>query len=169
MDSSAAGIQMAQPELVYWVETWVMGIETRTTHQQELNPMTAGIPKLWRRFLAEQCWRAIPDLLHPCQFYGLYTDYAGHQTDAYSYSFMVAAEVSSIDNPPEQMVGLTVPAGRYLVFRALRSSPTAIVQAWQQVWDYFASHPAYQRAFTTDFERFNPQQVELYIAVKSVT
>lgn len=173
MESSSAEIQIVQPEWVSMVETWVMGIEMRTTHQQEIDLATAGIPKLWQRFWAEQCWHSLPEVTHPPSFYGLYTDYAGHQypghqTDAYSYSFIVAVEVSSIDNPPENMVGLTVPAGRYLVFRTLRS-PIARRQVWQQVWDYFTAHSPYQRAFTTDFERFNSQQVELYIAVKSVT
>jgi predicted transcriptional regulator YdeE len=168
MESSSAGIQIVQPELVNVVETWVMGFETRTTHQQESNPLTAGIPKLWQQFWAEQRWRSLPEVLYPPKFYGIYTDYAGNQTDAYSYSWIGAVEVSSIDNPPENMVGLTVPAGNYLVFRTLRSSPTAGIQIWQQVWNYFVAPSAYQRAFTTDFERFDPQQVELYIAVKPV-
>lgn len=165
MESRPAGVQIIAPQLVQQTEILVMGIEVRTSYQQEMNSATAEIPRLWQRFLAEQLWLAIPESIPSQGFYGVYTDYEGNPTC--EYSLIVAGEVSSIDNPPEHMVGLTIPAREYLVFRSINSSPQAIQQLWQQINDYFANAGTpHQRAFTTDFELHEPQQVSIHIAIR---
>lgn len=169
MDSCHAGINAIKPQLVQRDELLVMGVEVRTTNQRELNPATAEIPKLWNRFLAEQLWLDISEGIHPQVLYGVYTDYTNSPLAACQpkdFSAIVAMEVSSIDNPPENMVGVTIPAGAYLMFNVVGTLPQAIVQTWQQIWDYFSASSRYQRAFTTDFEQYEPQQVSIYIAIK---
>lgn len=165
MESRPAGVQMIAPQRVRQEEILVMGLEVRTTHRREQNPATAEIPKLWERFLSEQLWLGIPDILDRHSFYGVYTDYE-HKPDL-EYCLIAAVEVSSIDNPPENMVGLTIPSGDYLVFQSINCSSLAVRQTWQQVEDFFsAANRAEQRAFTTDFERYDEQQVSIYIAIR---
>lgn len=166
MEGCHTGIKPVKPRLVQRDEMLVMGMEVHTTNQRESNPTTAEIPKLWNHFLEEQLWLDIPDPVHPQVRYGVYTDYTTDHLG--EYAAIVATEVSSIDNPPESMVGLAIPAGEYLVFSAIGISPEAIIQTWQQICDYFASGTSYQRAFTTDFECHDSQQeqIRIYIAVK---
>jgi predicted transcriptional regulator YdeE len=164
MDSCRAGIKAITPQLVQRQEVLVMGMEVRTTDQREIDPVAAEIPKLWNRFLAEQLWLDISECVHPQVFYGIYTDYAGQESE---FSAIVAVEVSSIDNPPENMVGIALAAGDYLVFNASNSSPEAVRQTWQQVWDYFLLGCRYQRAFATDFELHDESgQVRIYVSIK---
>jgi predicted transcriptional regulator YdeE len=164
MDSRHAGIEVVKPQLVQRDEVLVMGVEVRTAHQREMNSTTAEIPKLWNRFLAEQLWLGISESINTQILYGIYTNYDCQQFG--EYSAIVAVEVSSIDNPSENMVGITLPAGRYLLFRAGGSSPEAIKQTWQQIWDYFSSGSPHQRAFTIDFEQYESEQVSIYISIK---
>jgi predicted transcriptional regulator YdeE len=162
MESCRADLQIVQPRRVQRAESYVMGIELCVANPTAANPVTAEIPKLWRRFSAEALLD-IPDPVDPEVLYGVYTDYsvAPHR----QHSVIVAVEVSSIDNPPENMVGILIPAGDYLVFEASSTSPIAVSQAWQQIEFYLANSP-YQRAFTTDFEQYDQQQVKIYVAIK---
>lgn len=161
MESCRAGLKIIQPRRVQRAESYVMGIELYVTNPTAANPVTAEIPKLWHRFCAKDL-RNIPDPVQPEVLYSVYTDYSGDHPR--QYSVIVAVEVSSIDNPPENMVGLSIPAGDYLVFEAVETSPNAVTQTWQQIESYMAGSP-YQRAFTTDFERYDQQQVKIYIAI----
>ena len=64
---------------------------------------------------------------------------------------------------------MRVPAGRYVVFTSSGEIPAAVVAGWQQVWAYFASPEAPARAYTTDFEYYDPAQpstVRIHIAVR---
>jgi predicted transcriptional regulator YdeE len=162
----------------------IMGIETRTSSLREANPQTAAIPQLWHQFLTEQLWLTIPDVVNPQVLYGIYTDYDAcedlaqasdekcHATSTLSYRLIVAAEVSNIDNPPEQMVGITIPSARYLVFSSIATDRPADTaqetrQTWQQIWHYFSyADLPYQRAYTTDFECYGQDRISVYVAVR---
>lgn len=149
---------LLQPQLLQLSETLLMGIELRA--QQ---PNTARFSQLWDRFLAEQMQLNIADSINAERLYGLYTDYSD---DCRDYALILATEVCSIDNPPENMVGIAIPAGCYLRFEANSAPANAATQLWPQIWRYFEATPAHQRAFTTDFELYEPQQTSIYIALK---
>lgn len=184
MEGCHTGIN--QPQLVQRQETLVMGIELRTTNRQEMNPDTAGIPQLWHQFLTER--QPSHDGVAPSQsplsqsplsqspssqsppseaqpVYGVYTDYASDELG--EYSLILATEVSSIDNPPEHQVGIAIPSGCYLLFEGSGDPAAAAIQTWRQIWHYFRHNSPYQRAFTTDFELYEPQQTSIYIAVRA--
>ena len=47
--------------------------------------------------------------------------------------------------------------------------PSAVIQSWGAVWQYFEEQTRDKRAYTVDFERFDqrgPSRVEIYIAVR---
>lgn len=162
MESCRAGLKVVQPRRVQRAESYVMGIELCIASPEAVPALTE--PKLWHQS-AEALLLNIPDSVQPEVLYAVYTDYG---SDQHEYSVIVAVEVSSIDNPPENMVGLSISAGEYLVFEAIGHPPDAVTQAWQQIEAYFTTGCRYQRAFTTDFELYNQQQVKIYIAIKSV-
>lgn len=168
-----------KPRLVHQPELMMMGVEVQLTPGQTVQPGSTNLAQIWRRFLAEQMLSDIPDAVNPQILHGLYTDYTDHSNPSLiqhhrsrspfpnlsSTVLIVATEVSSIDNPPEGMVGLVIPAARYLMFGPVNGESTAR-QTWQQVGDYFAADGAYSRAYTIDFERHESGQISVYVAVQ---
>jgi predicted transcriptional regulator YdeE len=157
----------AQPHIVRRSETLVMGIELRG--QRELG---SDISQLWHRLLTERepydsadlSDNLSANLVKVQTVYAVHTDYA---SDCREHSLVLASRVCSIDNPPEHQVGIVIPAGCYLAFEESDFSAGAALRIWQQVWRYFRTESLYQRAFTTDFEQYEPQQTRVYVAVKS--
>jgi predicted transcriptional regulator YdeE len=159
-----------EPTLTTLAEAKVIGVELRTSNAREANPATAQIPGLWRRFLEENLMVKIPSRKEAGVILGVYTNYESDHTGM--YSLVLSAEVASLGSVPQGLVGLTIPAARYLVFPARGPIPDAIVHTWQKVWSYFSSSSEYQRAYTVDFERHEwnadaqKPEVDIHIAVK---
>jgi predicted transcriptional regulator YdeE len=165
MKGDREGVKTMEPKSVQKDEMLVMGVEVRTTNLKEASPTTAEISKLWQRFFQEQLLKQIPNKINPGVILGVYTDYENNQDG--EFSLIIASEVSSIDNPPESMVGITIPAAEYLVFSGIGELPNLVIQVWKEIWEYFSTQVEYRRAYTTDFELYEKQdKVDIYIAVK---
>lgn len=83
------------------------------------------------------------------------------------YSLLAGAEVADLQSVPHGMVGLTIPAGRYLVFTAQGPMPHALIETWSVIWRYFSQGSQYARAYSADFELYRaPEQVDIHIAIK---
>ena len=68
------------------------------------------------------------------------------------------------------VVSVLIPAGQYLVFTGSGDIPAAVLGAWRQVWAYFARADAPARAFSTDFEQYDPadpSRVRIHIALSA--
>lgn len=156
-----------EPTIVECPEIKVVGVEIRTTNRDETQPSKAQIPGLWGRFLGERLAERIPNQRERGVLLATYTRYESDHTGP--YSLILGAEVTTLDDVPEGMVGLTVHAARYLVFAAQGKMPEAIFMTWSLIWGYFSDTSRYQRAFTADFERHdteNPSRVDIHIAVR---
>ena len=156
-----------QPKIITKDKIKLIGLETRTINRQEMDPVTAKIPKLWAQFFAEETVDKIPNQVAPGTLFGTYTHYAGDHTD--EYSLIVAAAVSSLDEVPAGMAGLNLSAAKYLVFPVEGEMPSALLDGWRYIWAYFDNGAKYQRAYTADFELYdltNPNKVDVYIAIK---
>ncbi len=144
-----------------------IGLETRTTNALEANPSTANIPNTWQQFFAHGFAQSIPAQTSSERLYGLYTRYESDFRGA--YSMIVAAEVTPDAVTPNQLTKIEIPAAKYLIFAGTGEMPQAVVQVWQQVWQFFApSECLHQRAYTTDFEVYDstrPNTIEIYIAI----
>src|SRR3954447_22529825 len=115
-----------KPNMVTRDAKKIIGIEARTSNRSEANPQTAKIPALWQKFF--QVEERIPNRMDTNTIFGTYTNYeSDHNGD---YSLIVASEVSSLDDVPSEMVGLTIPSARYLVFTAEGQMPAAIIETW---------------------------------------
>jgi len=145
----------------------VVGIKISTSKSNESNPETALIPALWQQYFSENIVEQIQNKLDESNPLGVYTEYddehRGH------YSVMVGQEVSALENITDELVGLEIPAGRYLIFSEEGDMPAVIFSLWQKILNYFSDHKNCQRAFTTDFEFYSndsSSKIEIYIAVK---
>lgn len=131
----------------------VEGPTLRTRNADEADPARARIPGLWAQCLAG----ARP----PGPLHAVYHAYESDHDGAYSLCLGEA-------NPRADAPGVLVPAGDYLVFEARGEMPQALIQAWAQVWRYFAAPDAPRRSYRADFERhLAPGCVELHIGVQA--
>jgi predicted transcriptional regulator YdeE len=138
----------------------ITGLAVRTSNARERDPRTAVLPGLWARFAAT---RPDEDSGLPAAVFSVYTEY---ESDVHgAYSVVLGREAGS---PTSAEHTVHVPAGRYAVFTSTGEMPAAVLAGWQQVWAYFAHPGAPARAYTTDFEHYDPAQpstVRIHIAV----
>ena len=140
----------------------IAGIATRTTNAREMDPGTAALSGLWGRFYAEEAATSAgsPDNR---PLYSVYTEYESDFNGAYT----VVIGREGADKSKAQKV-VTIAAGPYLEFISSGAMPGAVIDGWKQVWSYFADTKAHSRAYTTDFEYYDPAEpstVRIYIAV----
>ncbi len=143
----------------------LIGMSTRTTNQNEMNPETAKIGALWQSFDKD----VSVDYKNGERVYGVYTNYASDMNGEFTVFAAYDGKVS--DN--NKLKEVTIEAGKYLCFEAIAQTEDdagrvqAIIKTWGRVWQYFSDKPEYQRAYTTDFEFYNgPAKIEIYIAIK---
>ncbi|MEP6507754.1 MAG: effector binding domain-containing protein [Gemmatimonadales bacterium] len=158
---------ISEPRLVSLYGKYIVGVEVRTTNQEEMDPARAKIPGVWERIYRENLTDRISGQKESGIKLGAYTRYQGDANGP--YSLIVGAEVGDVDNVPEGMAGIVVLAQEYLIFTATGEMPKAVIDGWGAVWKYFAADTTLKRAFTTDFERYDdakPGIVEIHIAVR---
>jgi predicted transcriptional regulator YdeE len=154
-----------QPEIKIVPERYAVGISVRTSNQNEFNPGMGKIPGLWARFFSEDLYNKIPNRIPAGTPIGAYLDFA----DGVSGTYSVLAGVETIDlcAVPDGMQGITLGAGKYLVFTSKGPMPAAVLTAWTAIWQYFQPGAVHERAFLTDYEQYlGPDEVAVYISIK---
>lgn len=152
------------PELVDLpVSRHITGLAVRTSNARERDPATAMLPELWARFTAATPEHAASSDQPELPVYSVYTDYESDVNGAYT---VILGREDGSRSPTDQSV--TIPAMRYLVFSSTGEMPAAVVAGWQQVWTYFSRPDAPARAYTTDYEYYDPAElstVRIHIAI----
>ncbi|WP_439653676.1 GyrI-like domain-containing protein [Pseudomonas fluorescens] len=142
--------------------TRVSGLQVRTRNADEMLPASAKIGPLWQRFFEQGLCQAIPGKHPDSPVYGVYS---GYESDASGF-FDVMAGVASTA-AAQGFESLVIEPGRYLVFEARGPMPDAIIATWQQVWAYFEKPGVESRAFVTDFEVYQAEEVaRIYIGIR---
>jgi predicted transcriptional regulator YdeE len=84
------------------------------------------------------------------------------------YTTVLGCKVSSLDNIPEGLISLIVPAADYVKYVAKGRLPDCVAETWQQVWS-----SDLDRKYIADFDVWgakaqNPEdaEVEIYVGVK---
>jgi len=153
------------PELVTHAGMTVVGIDMTTSNAAERDPDKARIPALWGRFHGESVLSKIPGKKSPVLPVGVYTDYESDHNG--QYRLLAGAAVEGVELAADGFGRVTLPAGRYLVFRGEGEMPGAVIQTWMAVLDYFSKPSDHVRAYTADWELYRgPNAVDIYIAVK---
>ncbi|NWN47458.1 GyrI-like domain-containing protein [Pseudomonas sp. MAFF 301514] len=127
----------------------VSGLKVRTRNADEMTPSSAKIGPMWQRFFSEGLYEGIPGKPPASPIYGVYS---GYESDAQG-EFDVMAGVATAE-PADGFESQVIEAGRYLVFEARGQMPEAIISTWQQIWTHFQQPGAQARAFVTDFEAY---------------
>ena len=140
----------------------VSGLQVRTRNADEMQPSSAKIGPMWQRFFREEIYQKIPSKQLDSPVYGVYS---GYESDAGGL-FDVTAGVATQAAAPG-FESLAIEPGRYLVFEARGPMPEAIISTWQRVWAYFEQPGVESRAFVTDFEMYQADDVALvYIGIR---
>ena len=144
----------------------VIGIQVRTNNAKEANG-DGAIPKQWQRLFAEGILNQIPEKVDQ-SITVVYSNYAGDWNGDYDYT--LGTKVKSGTRPPEGMVSVTVPTGKYLEFESARGpGQTVVPEVWKQIWAYFQDPANPQRDYKADFERYEPSDpanVQAYIFIR---
>lgn len=137
------------------------GISVRTNNSTEMTPNKGVIPDLWQTFDS-----IVPvDYKNGERVYGVYSNYESDHTG----EFTVSACFDGKNFPSlANLKQITIPAGKYLVFSHQGDMPQIAVDAWTEVWQYFADKKTnYERTYTTDFEYYpNGNEIEVHIAIQ---
>jgi predicted transcriptional regulator YdeE len=139
-----------------------IGVPLRTSNEEAFR--TGTISAHWNKFYQDNIKEQIPNRLNETLI-GLYRDYETDYTGM--YTLIIGCEVSSLENIPEGMVGITVPTLSYAVFTAQGEFPAALIETWKSVWNsavdrsYNADLEVYDEHFFSD----NPE-VTLFISLK---
>ena len=141
----------------------VSGLPLVTTNEPGRADVEIGA--LWGRFFEENVMDEIPQRMSE-ELVGLYTDYEGDHTQP--YTLVVGAKVDpSVEEAPAGLVLKRVPSTSYALFNVEGEFPTALIRAWQTVWN-----STLPRAYSHDMEVYpngfpmtGEVDMQLYIAL----
>lgn len=140
----------------------IIGLAVRTTNEN--GQAVKDIPVLWGKFLGENKIADIPGIVEN-NIHCVYTDYEGDHTKP--YTVLLGMKVSSLENIPEGMTGMSFAGGNYSKHSYAGDLTTGLVtNAWHEIWK-----TSTDRAFTADFEVYdaskpnpNDTAVDIFIA-----
>ena len=136
----------------------ISGISVVTNNQNELDENNAKIPQLWDDYFSQDIYKKTFNKAKDGYMYGVYSDYVtGEEGD---YTITVGVEVTK---PKKAIV---IENQKYLVFTKQGELPDVVIEAWQEVWNYFDGEPEHERAYKIDFEKYvSEEEIEIYISI----
>ena len=133
----------------------IIGITVRTTNQDQ--KAAQDIPVLWNKFMEQSLAEKIPNKANQA-IYCVYTDYEKDYTAP--YTVVLGCRVTSLDEIPEGMSGITFPEEKYEKF--LAENPQTVINEWIKIWN-----SDLERTYKADFEVYSAKpEVEIFIGVK---
>ena len=150
------------------------GISVRTTNHAEISHDTAKLGGLWQSFYKNH----VSHLAEGEDIYGVYHNYESDDlVGAFDVvaSWKVDSEQAHSDDDSAaagNLVTVSIPAGRYLVFSEKGSMPNTVMDAWEKAWEYFNDPSCeHTRSYNVDFEHYiggnlEYGQVDLYIGIE---
>lgn len=158
------------------------GISVRTTNHAEISHETAKLGRLWQKFYQNH----VSHLREGADIYGIYHSYeskdlvgafdvvASWQVEDEQQegeNVLSAQSVLSAANSSD-VIAVTIPAGKYLVFSEEGYMPNTVMNAWEAAWEYFHDPDCeHTRTYNVDFEHYiggnlEYGQVDLYIGIE---
>lgn len=118
------------------------------------------IPQMWKNFILNNYLEEIPNKKSG-NIMALYTDYEGDHTKPFLYT--IGCEVSSLDDIPKGLNGITIPGNKYALFTVSGGLPDSLIETWKFIW----TTDELERKFESDFEVVKgPEEVLVYISLK---
>lgn len=143
-------------------EKLIYGVATRTKNSNEMNPQTAKIGSIWKKFDSA----VEVNYKDGERVYGVYYNF---ESDANGeFDVLAGYETSNIN-----FDSVKIQNGKYLVFPKTfeetddNTRVEAIIETWGKVWEYFSNENSqYKRIYKTDFEYYKGQnEIEIYISI----
>ncbi|WP_201617841.1 GyrI-like domain-containing protein [Psychrobacter urativorans] len=151
------------------------GIGICTTNIAETSHETAKLGRLWQNFYQGH----VSHLEEGEDIYGIYHNYeSDDDIGAFDVvaSWKTSSQQAQLGNDAipnvSNMVTVTIPTGKYLVFSEQGNMPNTVMNAWEKVWEYFNDPSCeHTRVYDVDFERYidgnlEYGQVDLYIGIE---
>lgn len=143
-------------------EMLLIGIECRISNAPDAAPK--DIPQLWQKFYSQHILGSIPNRLSD-EVVALYCDYEKDHLGA--YTCVIGCKVSALEQIPDGMVGKTIPASDFAVYRTTGEFPQSVVATWNAIWG-----SSLKRTFTGDYELYGEsfaraQEVEISVAIEN--
>jgi len=142
----------------------VIGLAAKTGNKEEMSGSGGQLGHLWRNFLAESD-HSIPGNPDRSVIFCVYTAYESDENGGYKV-ILGRSVADTKAEVPHGLERVDVDGAQYVIFHALDRNPESVREAWSNVHAYFRDNPGQQRAFTTDFDRYGPNGVDLYVAVR---
>lgn len=159
-------IIMIEPKIVKKDSFLVIGPAIRTTAENEEN--FKRIPNFWRESNEKKFYESIPNTIENNSLYGICLDQKGNE-----FTYMIAAEVSSLEHVPDNMIGREIPKAKYAVFTAKGPVTQSVQDLTRYIYGEWISGSEYTLAETPDFELYDDRynegddcEVDIYVPVK---
>lgn len=129
----------------------IIGIKLRTTNADM--QAAKDIPELWNKFMSENISEKINNKMED-SIYAIYTNYESDYTGA--YDFIIGYKVETLENIPENMIGIQIPNSSYKQFKAEGKLKDNIVyNKWMEIWNM-----KIDRRYEADFEIYKANTTE---------
>ena len=144
----------------------VIGISTRTINTNGQSAI--DIEALWQKFWEGKILNKIPNKISS-DIFAIYTDYETNFTGY--YTTIIGLSVSTLDEIPEQMIGITIDTNVYHKIVSKGKMPNSIGKTWLDIWadKELDSKRAYNADFTVHGIKYNDgdhAEVETYLSVR---
>jgi predicted transcriptional regulator YdeE len=143
---------------------YVIGISIRTTNQN--GQSSRDLETLWGRFWSENIREQIPGKVSD-DIYAVYTDYETDHTGP--YTAIIGLPVTTLDNIPEGLSGITIDMAKYQTFVSKGKMPEAVVNTWVDIWQNKTLARTYKSDFTVHGKKYHDgdqAEAETYISVR---
>lgn len=160
------------------------GISVRTTNNAEISHDTAKLGRLWQKFYQNH----VSHLAEGEDIYGVYHNYESEdlvgafdvvaswkveneQAKGKDVNLLSAESILSAAHDSD-VVTVTIPAGKYMVFSEEGRMPNTVMNAWEKAWEYFHDRNCeHVRTYNVDFEHYiggnlEYGQVDLYVGIE---
>ncbi|WP_019216622.1 GyrI-like domain-containing protein [Legionella tunisiensis] len=156
-------MSVKEPYLIHVQNFIISGLCIRTKNDNEFDPQSAKLPKLWEQFYNQDIVKKFQREQSDLPIFGVYSNYDSDFTGFYTVT--AGIEMKGKQRPPE-FNSISIETGNYLIFENRGSMPQAIIKIWQEIWQYFSSTRPLRRTYITDFEIYkNPEECAVYIGV----
>ncbi len=159
-------INLIEPKIIEKEEFMVIGPALRTTTENEEGFKI--LPRFWDECNKKNIYQFIPNQKNNTAGYGICMDSKG-----YEFTYMIALEVSSLANIPENMIGRIIPKAKYAVFTAKGPVTRAVQDLTNYIYSKWIFNSGYSIADTPNFElydeRFNftdESETDIYVPIK---
>ena len=150
----------------------LVGVAVCTSNAAEFNAATAKIGATMQKFFGTGLQNKITHRAHQGVIFAAYTNYESDLNGEYTY--FIGQEVTSFQDLSSELTTLTIPAQKYAQYTSdAGQMPHVVIDMWQQIWQMSPATLGGQRAYITDFERYDERSadsasaiVEIYIGIK---